>query len=368
MGIPSGQYDYAGHRHGARGRDDPRQTPPRLRRSAYAGRLIRLLLAFFLLTGFAQAEPLRIATFNTELSRKGPGILLRDILRGDDPSIASVVQTIAAADPDIIALQGIDYDLERSALNALADALTAAGAPYPHRFAAPPNAGRQSDVDLNGDGKLGGPRDAQGYGRFFGQGAMALLSRHPILTEDLQDFSTLIWRDLPGSLYPMIDGKPFAGAEAHATQRLSSNSHWALPVQLPDGPITLLTYHATPPVFDGPEDRNGRRNHDETAFWSHHLAGVIGTPPQDAFILLGDANLDPTRGEGRGDAIARLLAHPTLQDPLPGQSTVDWSQTGPMRVDYILPSRDWQVLDAGLIWPEGEDASRHALVWVDLTR
>jgi endonuclease/exonuclease/phosphatase family metal-dependent hydrolase len=368
MGIPSGQYDHAGHRHGARGRDDSRQTPPRLRRSAYAGRLIRLLLAFFLLTGFAQAEPLRIATFNTELSRKGPGILLRDILRGDDPRIASVVQTIAAADPDIIALQGIDYDLERSALNALADALTAAGAPYPHRFAAPPNAGRQSDVDLNGDGELGGPRDAQGYGRFFGQGAMAILSRYPILTENLQDFSTLIWRDLPGTLYPMIDGTPFGGAEAHATQRLSSNSHWALPVQLPDGPITLLTYHATPPVFDGPEDRNGRRNHDETAFWSHHLAGNIGTPPQDAFILLGDANLDPTRGDRRSDAITALLSHPTLQDPLPEQPTVDWSQTGPMRVDYILPSRDWQVLDAGLIWPEGEDASRHALVWVDLTR
>ena len=324
--------------------------------------------ALVLLANFAQAEPLRIATFNTELSRKGPGILLRDILRGDDPSIASVVQTIAAASPDIIALQGTDYDLELSALNALADALTAAGAPYPHRFAAPPNAGRQSDVDLNGDGKLGGPRDAQGYGRFFGQGAMALLSRYPILTENLQDFSTLIWRDLPGSLYPMIDGTPFAGVEAHATQRLSSNGHWSLPIELPDGPIILLTYHATPPVFDGPEDRNGRRNHDETAFWSHHLAGNIGTPPTHPFILLGDANLDPIRGDGRGEAIAALLAHPSIQDPLPEHPTVNWSQTGPMRVDYILPSRDWKVVDAGLIWPKGDDASRHALVWVDLTR
>ena len=57
-----------------------------------------------------------------------------------------------------------------------------------------------------------------------------------------------------------------------------------------------------------------------------------------------------------------------LQALGPGTRIVDWSQTGPMRVDYILPSRDWQVLDAGLIWPEGEDASRHALVWVDLTR
>ncbi|UOA30600.1 hypothetical protein DSM110093_00353 [Sulfitobacter sp. DSM 110093] len=302
------------------------------------------------------------------MSRKGPGILLRDILRGNDPSVSSVVQTITAANPDIIALQGIDYDLERSALNALADALTAAGTSYPYHFAGPPNAGRQSDVDLDGDGELGSPRDAQGYGRFFGQGAMAILSRYPIQLENLQDFSTLLWRDLPGTLYPMVDGTPFAGAEAHATQRLSSNSHWSLPIQTPDGPVTLLTYHATPPVFDGPEDRNGRRNHDETAFWSHHLDRNIGTPPPDHFVLLGDANLDPKRGDGRGDAIAALLSHPALQDPLSGQSTVNWSQTGPMRVDYILPSRDWQVADAGLIWPKGDAASRHALVWVDLTR
>jgi hypothetical protein len=321
-----------------------------------------------LLAGFAQADPLRIATFNTELSRKGPGLLLRDILRDDDLSVSSVVQTITAANPDIIALQGIDYDLELSTLDALADALTAAGAPYPHRFAAPPNAGRHSGVDLEGDGKRGGPRDAQGYGRFFGQGAMAILSRHPIMTAQLQDFSALLWRDLPGSLYPIIDGAPFAGAEAHATQRLSSNSHWSLPIQTSDGPITLLTYHATPPVFDGPEDRNGRRNHDETIFWVHHLAGVIGTPPTHPFILLGDANLDPTGGDGRGDAIAALLSHPALQDPQPDQPTVNWPQTGPMRVGYILPSRHWQVVDAGLIWPQGDAASRHALVWVDLTR
>ena len=39
-----------------------------------------------------------------------------------------------------------------------------------------------------------------------------------------------------------------------------------------------------------------------------------------------------------------------------------------MRVDYILPSRDWQIVDAGVHWAKGDVASRHALVWVDLTR
>lgn len=326
-----------------------------------------LLASFALLSSLAQAETLRIATFNTDLSRKGPGLLLRDILRGGDPGVASAIATIRTIAPDIIALQDIDYDLEGRALDALVAALEQAGLSYPYRFAAPPNAGYQSDLDLDGDGKIGGPDDAQGYGRYFGQGAMAVLSRHPLLREEVQDFSPLLWRDLPGSLYPVIDGAPFAGPEAHAAQRLSSNGHWSLPVTVPQiGTLHLLTYHATPPVFDGPEDRNGRRNHDETIFWLHHLEGRIGTPPPGPFVILGDANLDPDRGEGRRSAMHTLLTHSTVQDPLPGQTTVDWPQTGPLRVDYLLPSRHWRILDAGLQRPEGADASRHALVWVDL--
>ena len=59
-------------------------------------------------------------------------------------------------------------------------------------------------------------------------------------------------------------------------------------------------------------------------------------------------------------------------DPLPGQETVEWDFAR-MRVDYLLPSSDWEVLDSGVVWPEGgaaldrvEAASRHRLVWVDL--
>ncbi|MEX3313904.1 endonuclease/exonuclease/phosphatase family protein [Sulfitobacter sp. PS-8MA] len=312
---------------------------------------------------------MRIATFNTELSRKGPGLLLRDILRRRDPAIAAVTEAILATAPDIIVLQGIDYDLEGRALNALAARLADAGLSYPHGFAGPPNAGLQSGIDLDGDGTPGGAGDAQGYGRFFGQGAMAILSRYPLATDQLQDFSTLLWKDLPGTLYPKPDGTPFAGPQAHATQRLSSNSHWSLPVLTPDyGPVTLLTYHATPPVFDGAEDRNGRRNHDETALWLHHLEGRIGTPPDGPFVLLGDANLDLRRSDGRAEALRSLLTHPSLQNPMPDAPTANWQSTGPMRVDYILPSRDWQVTDSGLHWPQGEGASRHALIWVDLTR
>lgn len=309
-----------------------------------------------------------MATFNTEMQRRGPGLLLRDILKGNDPQITAVMDVIAQANPDVITLQGFDYDLEGRALNAFAKALAAQTAPYPYRYAAPPNAGRMTDLDLDADGKVTTARDAQGYGRFFGQGAMAMLSRFPINADKVQDYTTLLWRDLPGNLYPMTKDGPFAGPQVHAIQRLSSHGHWVVPIDHPTfGEINILTFHATPPVFDGPEDRNGRRNHDEVAFWSHYLNGGLGPAPNESFILMGDANLDPKRGDGRSTAIIDLLAHPNLQDPLQGKDTVLWEQTGPMRVDYILPSTDWQVTNAQVM-PPIPDASRHHLLWVDVTR
>ena len=314
------------------------------------------------------AQTLRVATFNTELQRKGPGILLRDILEGDDPQVLAVLETLHEVGADVVVLQAVDHDLHLSALNALADSLAARGLSYPHRFAAAPNAGQMTDLDLDGDGATGGAGDAQGYGRFYGEGSMALLSRHPIAVAEVRDFSDLLWRNLPGALLPTSDGAPFPSVEAQQVQRLSSHGHWIVPIDHPElGRVQMLTFHAGPPVFDGPEDRNGRRNHDEVIFWRHLLDGHFGDAPDGAFVILGDANLDPRRGDGRGAAIRALLSDPRLQDPLPDSTTVAWPQTGEMRVDYVLPSADWTVADAG-VHPADSAASRHRLVWVDLKR
>jgi hypothetical protein len=314
----------------------------------------------------AQAEQIRVATFNTEFSRKGPGLLLRDIGRGKDAQIASVIDMLVTVNADILTLQGFDYDLENATLRAFADALADRDLAYPYLFAAPPNAGRRTTLDLDGDGKLGGPGDAQGYGRYFGQGSMALLSRYPIDQARVQDFTAFLWRDIPGALLPKTDAGPFPSIEAQTIQRLASHGAWVVPVMHPEmGQITVLTYHASPPVFDGPEDRNGKRNHDETRFWSLFLDGTFGPAPTSQFILMGDANLDPERGDGIGTAMQNLLAHPLLQDPLPDQPTVTFSQTGPLRVDYVLPSTDWTVMNAQ-ITQSNPDASRHSLVWIDL--
>lgn len=342
-----------------------------------------------------RADPLRVATFNTELGRDGPGLLLRDIARGDDPQIAAAAQVIAHIDADIILLQGIDYDLDALALNAFADIVARAGAPYPVRFALRPNRGIQTGLDMDGDGLTGGPGDAQGFGDFSGAGGMAILSRLPAQMNGVKDYSDVLWRGLPDALLPTIDGTAFPSAEAQALQRLSSSGHWVVPFTLPDGQsLTILAFHAAPPVFDGPEDRNGRRNHDEIKFWQHYLEGAFGLPATARFVLMGDANLDPLDSDGRHIAMRGLLNDPRFQDPQPAGAggrmlanadhagdpaldTADWDDPDPgnLRVDYVLPSSDWTVFDAGVFWPlpshalaqSVATASRHRIVWVDLS-
>lgn len=346
----------------------------------------------------AAAETLRVATFNTDLSRRGPGLLARDILTGRDPQAEAVAGVIAAVRPDVLLLTGIDYDLGLVALKALGDRVRAAGADYPHLFALRPNTGMVTDLDLDGDGRLRGPGDAQGFGDFAGEAGMALLSRYPVDEAAARDFSGFLWSDLPGALI----GGAGLSSEAGAVQRLSTTGHWDIPVILPDGArLSLLAFHATPPVFDGQEDRNGRRNHDETAFWSRLLDGALPfTPPAAPFVILGDVNLDPEDGDGRREAIRALLADPRLQDPAPqsaggavaaarqggpnadhrgdpARDTADWDEArgpGNMRVDYVLPAAGLAVTGAGVWWPDPgeagaeavEAASRHRLVWVDI--
>ena len=327
----------------------------------------------------AEAAPLRIATFSPDLSRDGPGLLLRDLGR-KDAQIDAVIRVITEARPDILLLTGFDWDHDGLALAAFRDRLAKAGSDYPHIFAARPNSGMPTGLDLDGDGRLGRAADRQGFGRFTGQAGMAILSRHPI--GPVRDHSEALWRDLPGSLMPETP------PEVAAVQRLSSVAHWDAALTVEGKPLHLLAMSASPPVFDGPEDRNGRRNHDELAFWLDHL-------PEGAFVLAGKLNLDPADGDGRPEALARIMDRVT--DPLPrseggrlaGQDginaaqkgdpaldTGDWPDDAPpgnLRVDYVLPAKGLRVLGSGVYWPAtGEmaavalTASTHRLVWVDL--
>jgi len=364
-------------------------------RAGLAG-LAAALLALLALP--AAAETLRLATFNADLTRNGPGLLLQDLQRGTSKQVVAVLDVVAAANPDVLLLTGFDWDYQGLALAAFEAALAARGAGYGYLYAPRSNAGLPTAFDINGDGRLGGPRDAQGYGRFSGEGSMALLSRLPIITEQARDFSGFLWRDLPDNLLAGAGLAP----EIVSSLRLSSMGHWDVPLRLPGGgALHVLAFMATPPVFDGPEDLNGRRNHDEAAFWLRLLEGRLPWPaPPAPFVLLGDANLDPADGEGRREALRALLVHPALQDPAPRSAggvaaaaaqggenlaqagdpaldTVDWAESGDLgnrRVDYVLPSAGLGVLASGVFWPApgephaeaAQAASRHRLVWVDI--
>lgn len=326
----------------------------------------------------AAAESLRIATYDPGLSRNGPGLLLRDI-RKDDPQVLAAARVMAHAAPDVIVLTGFDWDHDGVALAAFAGKLAEAGLDLPHRFAARPNSGLPTGLDVDGDGRLGEADDAQGWGRFTGHDGMAVLSRLPL--GPVIDHSEALWRDLPGHLMPETP------SDFARVQRLSSTAHWDVTVQTADGPLHLLAWAATAPIFDGPEDRNGRRNHDEAVFWLHHL-------PDAPYVLIGKVNLDAADGDGRPEALHALLAH--AQDPQPrgdwqppqdglnarqsGDPALDTgdfddARSGNLRVNYILPRSDLRVAASGVLWPAPSDpiaadvalASHHHLVWVDLS-
>lgn len=332
--------------------------------------ILHAVLWLILWGSVAAADSLRIATYNAGLSREGPGLLLRDIKRGKSPDINAAVARIIAANPDILALQGFDWDHDNAALQAFNALLTEDGKGYRYLLSLRPNTGMATGLDMDGNGRLGQARDAQGFGSFSGQNGIAVLSRFPILFDDVRDFSELLWADLPGAVLPKhADGRPFPSTQAQSMQRLSSTGHWVVPIQPPDAPlVTVLTYQAGPPVFDGPEDRNGLRNRDENRFWSLYLDGNFGPPPRQRFILAGGANLDPHLGEGLRDAIADLLSDPRLNDPFDNWApTVTWNNVGAMRVDYVLPSADLEVLAKGQAESQsGQEHGNHSLVWVDI--
>ena len=376
------------------------------------GRALLLTAALLSAPPAAAAERLRVAAFDLGMSRDGPGVLVHELEGAPEPAALAAAAVVREVRPDVMLVSGFDYDLEGRALDAFRALLAAGpeGMDYPFAFALPVNAGVPSGLDLDGDGRTMGRGDAFGWGRFPGNGGMALLSRLPIDAEAARSFTALPWSALPGAEPPRrADGEPFPDAARAAALRLSSRAHWQVPVILPGGGrLHLLAANPTPPLFDGSEGFNRRRNRDEVRFWSVYLDGAALTddagrtagPPDGSLVVLGNLNLDPLDGAGERAAMAALLGHPRLQDPRPASAggaaaagtgvngghdgdpaldTADWRDDdgpGNLRVDYVLPSAELTVAGAGVFWPaEGGPlaeaalaASDHRLVWVDVGR
>lgn len=352
----------------------------------------------------------RIAVFNASLHRDKKGMLREQLAAGDGQAhaIAEIVQRIA---PDILVIQEIDEDADAVAL--FRDRYLAVphgdaeGIRLPYAMQPRCNTGVQSGYDLDMDGKLAGPGDAWGFGNYAGQFCFAIFSRWPIANENVRSFSTLRWKQMPGNLMP----QGFWPDQVADEVRLSSKSHVDVPIDVEGTWLHVLAHHPTPPVFDGPEDRNGRRNHDEIRFWADYLspadahwivddAGAMGgLGANERFVVVGDHNADPDDGDSFPHAIAQLLDHPRIESTVvptsrgaiesaktqggvnvaqqgdPARDTADFDDrgSGNLRVDYVLPARGMRITGAGVFWPASDElfadlvrASDHRLVWVDV--
>jgi hypothetical protein len=396
-----------------------------------------LLLAIFLLgvmpavAGADSPDPVRFATFNASLNRFNAGDLIADLSTPGNAQADAVAEIIQRTRPDVLLINEFDFDDAGPGGTSLAAQLfqenylsvahgDADPISFPYRFVAPSNTGIPSGFDLDNSGSVGGPNDAFGFGFFPGQFGMAVYSRFPIAFEDVRTFQLFLWKDMPGALLPDDPTTPepadWYSPEELGVFRLSSKSHWDVPIEIGGKTVHFLVSHPTPPVFDGPEDRNGTRNHDEIRFWADYVipsrsSYIVddeghrgGLRPGALFVIAGDQNSDPFDGDSIPGSAQLLLEHPLVNTKVtpssegaveqaalqggandthigdPAFDTADFSDVTPgnLRADYVLPRKNLRILDAAVFWPTSDDplfplvgtfpfpSSDHRLVWVDV--
>jgi 3-phytase len=381
-------------------------------------------------------DTVRFATFNASLNRNFDGQLQTELSSPGNTQAEVIAEIIQRSNPDVLLINEFDYDAANIALDGFADNYLAVaqadgveGIDYPYRFTAPSNTGIHSGFDLDNSGTIDPvatpfnsvyANDAFGFGWFPGQFGMAVYSKYPIDFDSIRTFQTFLWKDMPGALLP-DDPATSAPADWFTDEeldvvRLSSKSHWDVPIRVGKRAVHFLVSHPTPPVFDGPEDRNGTRNFDEIRFWADYVSpgqsGYIyddngqagGLQPGQMFVIAGDQNSDPLDGDSIPGAIQQLIEHPLVNTEVtpssegaveqaalqgganvshlsdPQFDTADFSDSAPgnLRADYVLPRKNMQISDAGVFWPLSTDpnfglvgtfpfpSSDHRLVWVDL--
>ena len=360
-----------------------------------------------------KSKEVRFATFNASLNRNAAGLLVEhlshpevdDVFRRQARNVAEVIQR---THPDVVLIN--EFDFAPAAVDLFRDNFLevsqngAVPAHYPYAYIAPSNTGIPSGKDFSGDGTIGGPNDAYGFGFFPGQFGMVVYSRFPIDLESVRTFQLFRWKDMPGALLP-DDPRTPAPADWYSPDeldvfRLSSKSHWDLPIQIGRKTVHFLVSHPTPPVFDDPPafpagvDFNGRRNHDEIRFWADYItpgpsSSYIyddngrfgGLKPGERFVIAGDQNSDPLDGDSIPGSAQQLLEHPLVNaketpesagaveaSALQGRAnlthrgdprfdTADFSDSAPgnLRADYVLPRKNLKILDSAVFWPVQSD-------------
>jgi len=369
-------------------------------------------------TDSVKEKTIRFATFNISFNRDRAGMLKERLAKGKGKNFDRIAKIIQRVRPDVILLNEFDYDesgesvelFQNHFLGKNHDDLKPIN--YPHVFLRSVNTGVDSGLDMDHDGVLKTGADAYGYGKFPGQYGMAVLSKYPLLEEQARTFQKFLWKDMPDALVPMDaeSGKPYFHPPVMEVFRLSSKSHWDVPVDIDGAVVHFLAAHPTPPTFDGPEDRNGKRNHDEIRMFADYVGGKAeylyddegkqgGLADGSHFVIVGDMNADPVDGASHSGAAAQLLKHPAINADVPPESkggtafaalqgrknseqkgdpatdTSDFTDrtVGNLRVDYCLPSKTLDVKSQAVFWPEPNDpeadwvkATDHRMVYIDV--
>jgi len=385
---------------------------------------ITLLTLVFSNMTVAQETKLKVATFNVSMEalnyidhKYGEPInasekILTKALTSDHQQIKNIAEIIQTINPDIILLNEFDnQDDNHQALETFIKHYLNKGQngqsaiDFPYYYQGSVNTGVNSALDIDGSGDKGKlPGDGYGFGYFPGHFGMALLSKYPIDVNNIRTFQHFKWHDMPNALQPITPetNKAWYAKEVWQALRLSSKSHWDVPVEVNGKMIHILASHPTPPVFDGPEDRNGKRNHDEIRFWRDYIspenASYIyddkgqkgGIVANQAFIILGDLNASSVDGNAIKSGIADLLDDDKTQDAMPqsqagkvhtpdNNNAMHHTAFWRMRADYVLPSvTGLTINNSGIFWPVETDenyrlikdrsaSSDHRLVWLELT-
>ena len=343
-------------------------------------------------------QGIRFATLNASLSRPILGALASELASGSSSAAKGVAKLVAAVKPDVLLIQELDYQEDQQNLESLYQeylipAHPHQDNPFPYRHHFTSNTGLLTDFDLDRDRVRKGPGDAQGYGHHLGQYAFGLLSKLPFKSDEIESFQRLLWKDFPNHHLDRIkvENGNWYGTEMRAVLRLSSKNHVVVPVQHRGRRVFVIASHPTPPVFDGEEDRNGWRNFDEIGLLALLIDGKVPLrsdqgrqvilSASEPFVIMGDLNADPKKGDQRSGAIHQVLLHrrvhadaatgalvPSFQNRL--KVSVQDTSTFNLRVDYVLPSQKMKIHASGICkvpLSGGQVVTDHHLVWLDAT-
>lgn len=354
-------------------------------------------------------------TYNASLSFNTEGELITKLTATDDKQAANIAEIIQRLNPDVLLINEFDYDAQGEALrlfqeNYLAVSQNGADAiSFDYSYVAPSNTGVSSGYDLDNNGVVGQTsydyaNDSYGFGLYEGHYSFVILSKYPLKTNEMRTFQYFVWQDMDNASLPIdpTTGEYYYSAEELTVFRVSSKNHIDLPVELPEGTVHILAAHPTPPVFDGDEDKNGLRNHDEIKLFADYVTpnqgnyivddagGVGGLAQGEHFVIMGDMNADPYDGDSSDDAILQFLDNEyinqnvTFGDLMPaseggiehqelqgitdheGNPANDTSSFD-LRVDYVLPSATLTAVDSAVFWPTTTDEYAYLLIVEETT-